>query len=340
MSNRNFDSRVIIQRLQAQNYARNLYNNNVNSRALINNPQTTDGNASVYNTFHTGSETMYFRGLLGGGETISIGGTIMQAQVIESTVIPPPTIPSNLMVINILANNGDTMTLPFYGISSINVNWGPTSITYGPDVTPSYTYSNSGYYPITIGGAANSFGNAAYTGSNLISSVSQWGTLGISSLSFAFFDASNLVAVPSTIPSSVTNLYGMFYNAHAFNDANVSLWNTSSVTDMNNMFSNATAFNSSINWTSTSNVRDMTSMFQQATAFNQSTNNWNTSSVLNMQYMFSGATTFVQDISGWSTSNIANPNAENMFCNCPMSTFAYASYRPHIAYTPWISSCS
>lgn len=39
MSNRNFDSRVIIQRLQNQNYARNLYKNNVNGQGLINNPQ-------------------------------------------------------------------------------------------------------------------------------------------------------------------------------------------------------------------------------------------------------------------------------------------------------------
>jgi hypothetical protein len=29
-----------------------------------------------------------------------------------------------------------------------------------------------------------------------------------------------------------------------------------------------------------------------------------------------------------------------MFCNCPMSILAYASYRPHIAYIPWTSSCS
>ena len=35
MSNRNFDNRVIVQRLQNQNYARNLYKNNVNGKQLI-----------------------------------------------------------------------------------------------------------------------------------------------------------------------------------------------------------------------------------------------------------------------------------------------------------------
>ena len=42
MSNRNFDGRVIIQRLQQQNYARNLYKNNVGG-----NGSGTTGGAAV-----------------------------------------------------------------------------------------------------------------------------------------------------------------------------------------------------------------------------------------------------------------------------------------------------
>ena len=76
MSNRNFDHRVIIQRLQNQNYARNLYNNNVNGQGLINNPQNSDGNASRFNTYHSGAQTEYFRGLIGGCETVSVGGIV------------------------------------------------------------------------------------------------------------------------------------------------------------------------------------------------------------------------------------------------------------------------
>ena len=76
MSNRNFDNRVIIQRLQNQNYARNLYKNNVAGTQLITNPQNTDGNSSRQNTFIAGAQTEYFRGLIGGCETISIGGTV------------------------------------------------------------------------------------------------------------------------------------------------------------------------------------------------------------------------------------------------------------------------
>jgi phage gp36-like protein len=75
MSNRNFDSRVIIQRLQNQVYARNLYINNTAGQKLINNPQNSDGNASRFNSYVPGAQTEYFKGLIGGRETVSLGGT-------------------------------------------------------------------------------------------------------------------------------------------------------------------------------------------------------------------------------------------------------------------------
>jgi len=74
MSNRNFDSRVVIQRLQNQNYARNLYQMNTTGNTLITNPQNSDGAASRLTTFSAGSQTQYFRGLLGAGESVSLGG--------------------------------------------------------------------------------------------------------------------------------------------------------------------------------------------------------------------------------------------------------------------------
>jgi len=61
MSNRNFDNRVIIQRLQNQNYARNLYLYNTNGITLINNPQNSDGTASRFTSFVPGAQTDYFK---------------------------------------------------------------------------------------------------------------------------------------------------------------------------------------------------------------------------------------------------------------------------------------
>ena len=76
MSNRNFDNRVIIQRLQQQNYARNLYQNNTTGQKLLNNPQNSDSNSSQLINFVPGAQTEYYRGLLGAGMTVSIGGIV------------------------------------------------------------------------------------------------------------------------------------------------------------------------------------------------------------------------------------------------------------------------
>ena len=318
MSNRNFDNRVIIQRLQNQNYARNLFTNNANGKQLINNPQNTDGTASNQNTFTSGAQTMYFRGLLGGGETINIGGTfgLPVKDVVTSSTPEPPTPEPPTMIINIsTVSNGQTMNLPFDGITSLNVDWGDGLISSYTTPTISRTYTNKGVYKIEIGGAASRYGtgtDGSYTGASLISSVTQWGTLGFSSLSFAFYNATNLLGVPSTIPSSVRDISGMFYAASAFNQY-LNNWSTSNVTNMSNMFYDARAFNQPLNNWNTSNVTSMVAMFTNAYAFNQSLNNWSTSNVTNMALMFTNAYVFNSSINNWNTSSVTNMN--NMFGN-------------------------
>jgi hypothetical protein len=91
MSNRNFDGRAIIQRLQNQVYARNLYANNTSGQPMINNPQTTDGNSSRYVSYHSGAQTEYARGLLGNGETVSVGGIV---GIPSTPAEPTPPTPS------------------------------------------------------------------------------------------------------------------------------------------------------------------------------------------------------------------------------------------------------
>jgi len=98
MSNRNFDNRVIIQRLQDKNYARNLYLNNTIGQRIITNPQNSDGNASRFTTYHDGSQTEYYKGLLGGNITVNIGGIVN---------IPPYPVSSITVPI---ASNFDWMT--------------------------------------------------------------------------------------------------------------------------------------------------------------------------------------------------------------------------------------
>ena len=73
MSNRNFGY-YGNQRLKEQTYARNLYLNNTNGKQIVNNPQTSNGDSSNFNTYREGAQTTYSRGLIGAGETVSVGG--------------------------------------------------------------------------------------------------------------------------------------------------------------------------------------------------------------------------------------------------------------------------
>lgn len=128
MANRNFDSRVIIQRLQNKNYARNLYQQNVDGQRLINNPQNSDGNSSRYVTFVSGAQTEYFRGLMNGPPTINLGGTFGISSIPPSTDPPPPSIPGSMYFDPAIIPNGSHVSYPndsslAIGTQSFTIEW-------------------------------------------------------------------------------------------------------------------------------------------------------------------------------------------------------------------------
>ena len=118
----------------------------------------------------------------------------------------------------------------------------------------------------------------------------------------------NLVKVPTTLPSNITQIQYMFSGATSFNQ-DISMWDTSNVTDMYYMFNGASAFNQPLNSWNVSNVTDMSNMFQNATSFDQDISGWDVSNVTNLARMFIGATSFNQDISMWDVSKVTNMNA-------------------------------
>lgn len=129
MSNRNFDNRVIIQRLQNQVYSRNLYLNNTTGQGIINNPQNSDGNSSRFTTYIPGAQTEYFRGLVGAGETISIGGIVnIPPFPLPTDIIPVPPVPqvSGSMLFNYTSpsrvkyTNDNNLTI---GSQSFTIEW-------------------------------------------------------------------------------------------------------------------------------------------------------------------------------------------------------------------------
>jgi hypothetical protein len=117
MSNRNFDNRVIIKRLQDQNYARNLYKNNTTGQTIITNPQNSDGNASRFLSYLPGAQTEYFRGLLGNGVTSSIGGIVNIPPyplpiVSVSPPVPPVTTGGSMFFDSTFGSDGSHVSYP------------------------------------------------------------------------------------------------------------------------------------------------------------------------------------------------------------------------------------
>jgi len=212
----------------------------------------------------------------------------------------------------------------FTSSTNITINWNDGSpLDSVPDTASNsyrfinpHTYTTAGTYTILISGEfLNSLGipnpNLPQQGIEYLISVNSFGNLGITSLAGAFLNATTLTSVPTTLPSTVTKLNRMFYNATVFN-SDIRNWDTSNVTDMSEMFYTATAFNSNISTWDVSKVTNMSNMFNTASAFNNGGVDlgWTTigtpGSQVNMSYMFNNAQAFNANISTWDVSNVTN----------------------------------
>ncbi len=240
--------------------------------------------------------------------------------------------PMTLVYNTALGNATNTITIPLNGIVNVSVDWGDAniqSVTAAGNL--SHTYSAAGIYTVKISGELTWFGNDnGNINADKLFRVLNFGNIGLNNLSYAFYNATNLIEVPTTFPSAVTDMSYMFYNASNFNynisswntenvtnmdrtfalctlfNQNIGSWNVSKVTDMSAMFVRALAFNQNIGAWNVGSVTTMIGMFNEAVAFNQNIGNWNVSNVIEMSDMFSGATAFNQNISGWNVQNVVN----------------------------------
>ena len=168
-------------------------------------------------------------------------------------------------------SDNQPVDIPLFGtVSGVTIDWGDgnTSSTINTAGTNSHTYGSAGNYVIEIDGTFTGYGwqDTEPTAANVaaITGVTQWNLVGgaptLTSLHGAFKGHANLTAVPTNIPSSVTNIIRMFRNAGSFNQ-DIGGWNTSSVTKMNGMFASAVAFNQDVSNWDTSSVTEMQNMF-------------------------------------------------------------------------------
>ena len=226
---------------------------------------------------------------------------------IDSTVIGPVDINSVSAV-----DDSFVYELGLFGEVDVHVDWGDGS---SDDVSVAgpfpHTYATSGEYTITVSGSLTGFGQdnlkfgQQLGGAQYLRAVRSFGELGITALTFAFYGSTNLIDVPSTLPTTVTDMSAMFASATAFN-GDVSGWDTGLVSDMSDMFFEASSFNGDVSGWDTGLVTNMFGMFFEASSFNQSLNNWDTGLVSDMSAMFARTTAFNGDVSGWDTGLVTH----------------------------------
>ena len=167
-----------------------------------------------------------------------------------------------------------------------------------------YTFTFDGTYP--------KINYQNIPGAECLRSLDHWGQeTGVSDASFAFYNAINLVDIPTNLPASVKLAGNMFHYALSLNDPDISYWNVSNVTHMNRMFKNAEKFNQPLNEWNTSNVIYTSGMFDSAIIFDQPLNKWDVSNIYAMNGMFTGCRKFNQSLNDWDVSNVEN--MEQMF---------------------------
>lgn len=224
-----------------------------------------------------------------------------------------------------IATANTEITLPLYGTVNVNVDWGDGSTIEAVTIEGllPHTFTTTGTKTVTITGTLTQFRNdniSQLIKNERLTKVLSWDGLGIISFKYAFRSAFLLTEVPTTLPSTATNLSGMFAGAIVFNQ-NIGNWNTAAVTDMSEMFLDAEAFNQPIGTWNTAAVTNMHNMFEFAFAFNQPIGTWNTSAVTNMFFMFADADAFNQPIGAWNIEAVTN--MDNMFYGTGLCTDNY-----------------
>ena len=209
-----------------------------------------------------------------------------------------------------------SITLPLYGTVNVTVDWGDLGSTNAYTTTgdKDHTYATAGTYIVSISGSLTQFGNGgnSYTNAEKLIEVTSFGSIGITSLKGAFYGTTNLAEVPTSLPATITDLTFTFRNTGKESITGLNNWDVSNVTLMYGVFYEATAFNQYIGGWNVSNVTIMESMFYNAAAFNQNIGGWNVSSVTNMRSMFYGTDVFDGNIGGWERTGSSLANVTNM----------------------------
>lgn len=208
-----------------------------------------------------------------------------------------------VFVIDTSKESNNIFNLPLAGTVNCTVDWGDGVIErFTTASNKSHTYPSRGEYTIQIYGILTSFtfSSATLYQPKLIRCLS-FGTLALTS--FNFQSCTNLIQVPSNLPTGVTSLANCFNGCSNFNWP-IDTWDVSRVTSLASTFANS-SFNRSLNSWNTSRVTNLAATFLNNSSFNEAIGSWNTSGVTSLSQTFEG-TRFNQSISSWDTSRLTD----------------------------------
>jgi surface protein len=238
------------------------------------------------------------------------------------------TVPEPLVLeVDTTLEEGTSVSFDLHGGVMATIDWGDGARTRveapGPVAHP---YAAEGAYTIRISGTVPHFGGGA---PGTLTAVTSWGEVGLTSLAGAFDGAQQLIAVPTDLPSTVTDLTRTFANtarlrqdlgtwdvsnvtimrqtfasSEAF-EGDLSSWDVSSVTDMRGMFTSSYTAARGLSTWDVSNVTDMSFMLADI-PFDDDITGWDVANVVDMSGMFSYTWSFDQDIGGWDVSNVTD----------------------------------
>ena len=239
------------------------------------------------------------------------------------------------LVVNVPA--GVSITLPIgynNGASpwTATIDWGDGNTSAGVVWNGNLThlFPNAGTFTIKIEPTAGTMirfgnGNAVWAGLNAATNVTGVTQIGntLTSLTGAFYDATALTSVPTSLPSSVTDLSYAFFgnNNNSPIGANIASWATGAVTNMASTFQNVVNFNQNLSAWDTHSVTNMSSMFQGDTSFNDNGvampatvgSKWDVKNVTTFANMFNGATAFNVGMANWTPGSATTTTLTSMF---------------------------
>eukprot|EP00768_Dysnectes_brevis_P004721 gnl/Dysnectes_brevis/3424_a4319_772.p1 GENE.gnl/Dysnectes_brevis/3424_a4319_772~~gnl/Dysnectes_brevis/3424_a4319_772.p1 ORF type:complete len:1234 (+),score=145.83 gnl/Dysnectes_brevis/3424_a4319_772:484-3702(+) len=205
-----------------------------------------------------------------------------------------------------------TLTIPVNGgLFDALIFWGDgdhSSVRSSSSTGLQHTYLEAATYTVRIRGLFQTICISKNPESlTQLRRILQLGSTGLTNLSEAFANCTNLTAVLGLCDlSTVTDMQKMFQSCTSLTGIDISHWNCGKTTDMSYMFSSSGLQTVNASHLDTSSVTTFAYMFQNCSQLvDLDVSGWNTSSATSLESTFSGCSVLEYlDTSLWDVSNV------------------------------------